>query len=819
MRLIDDRLSRESTLLVVAPSGYGKTAAVSEWASTHPGRVAWLTLGPFATNPARVGVEALRALQELAIGGAADLRPLLEIDPDAIDPAELPELLRNAVDAADSPVYLVVDDAHRAQDRIREGLIGALMEQDDDRLGLVLAGTSHLELSLSRLALGRPQVVVRAQELAFDLAEVRASIDRLGLDVDPEAVFAETQGWPIAVRLVQLAGVHPDETLMRKYVSDHLLSSVPEDLAQFALTTSVCDALTPELAAAVTGREDSAELLERCVRLGLFIDRYDVPDGSLFRWHSVFARQCRAILVAEDPDRHRAACAAAAASVEHRDPIGAAHYLRRAGDTAGAVRMMMAHWLELFIGERVHALNEWCASLPSPFDDDPRVLLIKACAQDLIGARDVAQIAFARADARAELLDDRAEYDSVRAIAALQLTDDRDELADATARVHIDLAAEPGAAGRSRAAATYLLGFAELRHRRAPDRAVQLLTCAAVEADAVGDRRIADRARGQLAFAHAWTGDLRRARSVLAKHTGTADDEAWTAYAGAVAGVATTKGSLAYWGGDFDAGMTEFAKAIREGSAPISFSGVARMMMAYTAAASRDSQACQRAARELQAIPQRMIQGVDWSVFRHTAVAALHEAAGNRAQALKIVDRYARAEDLPLAMVLLSGIAVRAGNFPLASGMLARQERYMGISYVSAARLSVDAQLHWQRGKEQQAHDLVEQALDVAAPEEIRRVFSGAGVPMRQLLAEHLAWGTRHESFTSECLAPRRASGPFDSLSEREGAVFSQLRTTKTMQEIADALGVSINTVKTHQRSIYRKLGVANRRDAVRRFS
>lgn len=819
MRLIDDRMRHDSTQLVVAPNGYGKTAAVSEWAATHPGRVAWLTLGPFASDPTRVGVEALRALQELAIAGAADLRPLLDIAPDTVDAASLPELLADALDDAASPVYLVVDDAHRAEDRIREGLIGALLEQEIDRLGLILVGTGPLELSLTRFALGRPQLVLRADDLAFDLAEVRANVDRLGLDADPETVFAETRGWPIAVHLVQLAGVHPEDTLMRKYVSDHLLASVPDELAQFALATSVCDVLTPDLTAAVTGRDDCADLLERCVRMGLFIDRYDTPDGSLYRWHSVFARQCREILAADDPERHRAACLAAAASVEYRDPLGAADYLRRAGDPGAEVRMVLAHWLELIVDERVHALTAWCSSLPHPFDDDPRVLIVKACSQDLIGARDVAQLAFARADVQAEQLDDRAEYDAVRGLATLQLTDDRDELAAAAAQVRADLAVEPGLSARSRAAATYLLGFAELRHRRAPDSAVQLLTCAAVDADAAGNRSMADRARGQLAYVRAWTGELRRAQADLDKRTRAPDGDAWTRYAGASSAADTTAGSIAFWRDDFDTAMAEFARAIRDGSAPVSFSGIARMMMAYTAAASRDAQACQRAARELQAIPNQTMQGVAWSVFRHTALAALHEAAGNREQALRIVDRYADAEDLPLAMVLLGGIAVRAGKVELASGMLAAQERYTGISYVGAARFAVDAQLHWQRGKEEVAHDLVEQALDVAAPEGIRRVFSGAGVPMRQMLAEHVAWGTRHEAFISACLSPRRASGPFDSLSEREGAVFSQLRTTKTMQEIAEALGVSINTVKTHQRSIYRKLGVANRRDAVRRFS
>ncbi|WP_238439263.1 helix-turn-helix domain-containing protein, partial [Frankia nepalensis] len=56
-----------------------------------------------------------------------------------------------------------------------------------------------------------------------------------------------------------------------------------------------------------------------------------------------------------------------------------------------------------------------------------------------------------------------------------------------------------------------------------------------------------------------------------------------------------------------------------------------------------------------------------------------------------------------------------------------------------------------------------------------------------------------------------------DRLSDRELAVLSYLPTMLTTAEIAAELYVSVNTVKTHLKSIYRKLDVARRRDAVHR--
>ena len=71
-------------------------------------------------------------------------------------------------------------------------------------------------------------------------------------------------------------------------------------------------------------------------------------------------------------------------------------------------------------------------------------------------------------------------------------------------------------------------------------------------------------------------------------------------------------------------------------------------------------------------------------------------------------------------------------------------------------------------------------------------------------------------------LAPshRATQTPYEeNLSERELAVLRLLATELTQREIGDALYVSVNTVKTHVKSIFRKLDVATRPDAVARAS
>lgn len=134
---------------------------------------------------------------------------------------------------------------------------------------------------------------------------------------------------------------------------------------------------------------------------------------------------------------------------------------------------------------------------------------------------------------------------------------------------------------------------------------------------------------------------------------------------------------------------------------------------------------------------------------------------------------------------------------------------------VAALQAAVHAS---ERGRPGPAHAHLEGGLEVAAQH-------GAVLPLvprddaaRRLLAAHLAWGTRHGALVRRVLTLPRAApsdGP-GALTERESEVLACLRADMSASEIAEALVVSVNTVKTHQRGLYRKLGVTDRRGAVR---
>ncbi|MET8912307.1 LuxR C-terminal-related transcriptional regulator [Micromonospora sp. NPDC004551] len=143
----------------------------------------------------------------------------------------------------------------------------------------------------------------------------------------------------------------------------------------------------------------------------------------------------------------------------------------------------------------------------------------------------------------------------------------------------------------------------------------------------------------------------------------------------------------------------------------------------------------------------------------------------------------------------------------------------------------LDAVLTGAAGDDRRAGRILEQVLDLAEPEGFRRVFTRAEPAVRDLLAAHLDAGTAHWATVNDLVrgaderradeSPERPSGPErtldEPLTERELTILRYLQSILSNVEIAGELSLSVNTVKTHVRNIYRKLDATRRREAVRR--
>lgn len=511
----------------------------------------------------------------------------------------------------------------------------------------------------------------------------------------------------------------------------------------------------------MTGRPDAAALLETCVRLGLFRDRFEGPHGVVYRWHASFARRCAEIL---DIDAERAAGChrRAAAALQATDPTASITHSLHASDFLTARETLLHHWLGLVVGARADEVECTAMLMLRRTPDDAQVLLVRACASDVLGDHRVARALFRRAEAMIGRSGDDDEP-AVLQIARLFIADERAEVAEASAKVQqMPLDADSTDLG-DRAALNYLLGWTEIRHRGNPMVPLEYFSAAAREAQSLGDRELAKRALGHLAFGQTWAGHLIEARPSLIAVRGAEDvGLPWSTYAGGSAAAAA--GYVSYWSGELDEAVREFGTVIANGGSDRSFTNVARMMIAYAAAESGDVSACRRAAIGIQEIPLEVVHGVSWPAFRESSVALLEEAVGRTDRAMRIARKYIQCPDLPDVDVALAGVLRRAGDYATALEMLRAPRVFAEVSYVKSATLLTAALLRRQAGHHDQAHELCEAGVAVASGENIRLLFGPRETAVRKLLGEHVHFGTQFEDFIGRCLAKGSAGSLVDAL-------------------------------------------------------
>ncbi|NBE84710.1 AAA family ATPase [Micromonospora sp. NEAU-HG-1] len=183
----------------------------------------------------------------------------------------------------------------------------------------------------------------------------------------------------------------------------------------------------------------------------------------------------------------------------------------------------------------------------------------------------------------------------------------------------------------------------------------------------------------------------------------------------------------------------------------------------------------------------------------------------------------------PALAVALARIELRAGDARAAGYALPDWDGPDAAAWPLSVRLDAGvlaALLARRAGDERRAGRLLERALELAEPDGYRRVFTRAEPGARDLLAAHLDSGTAYWPTVSDLVRaqesadrPDPASGRAleEPLTERELTILRYLQSILSNVEIAGELSLSVNTVKTHVRNIYRKLDATRRREAVRR--
>jgi LuxR family transcriptional regulator, maltose regulon positive regulatory protein len=846
--LLDEGAQGPLTLLA-APAGYGKTLLLASWAATDrpPGPVAWVTVGPDDAQPPTFWGHVLDALAATGIapaeGSPAGLDPRLDgghlfVRSLASWLAELP-----------APLVLVLDDLHEASGEAVATELRLLLRFAPPQLRLVVATRADPPLSLQRLRVAGQLREIREAELAFTRSEAGDLLGRQGVELSAgelEVLLRRTEGWAAGLRLAALTlREHPlpgrfvdelagDDRAIAGYLLEEVLAVQPPELRAFLLRTSVPDRICGGLADALTGGADGAEVLARLEREHVFT-MASGPGRDWYRYHPLFAELLRAELRHERPedlpDLHRKAAGWQAANGL---PAEAVRSALAAGDPDRAIVLLTDGCLPLLVEGQAAALTGLLARLPAErMRANPELAAVAALGRLALGELE-------EADAWLGL----AETGAARAGAALSLA------RLWRARLAGDAAAARAAAGPlldrggdaawerlaqpddRRTLALALLGMAELWDGQLEEAAGHLEQAVA-DAARTGRELVELDATAHLAVLEALRGNLGRAVELGRRAVGWARRGRWPAAPVACAELAIA--GAAYYRDELGPAAAALARATRAAGRD-RMAALGTAILAAFLATGPDDQAAALARLDaaVAAIgdrPPRLLAG-----GARAARARLLAATGDDTAAMATLDEDADGRE-PVEAVGLARLQLARGEpaaavatlAPLLAGAPGGPPAAQPSLTIEASL--VDAAATQELGDHDAAARSLRRALVLAGPEGFRRAFVEGGTPVRALLVDHLHRERSHRALADTLLARLRdttgatsspaaaaaAAALVEPLSEREQVVLRYLPSTLSAAEIADELFVSLNTVKTHIKSIYRKLDTNRRWDAVKR--
>ena len=702
-RVVSRLIAQPSPVVtLIAPPGYGKTTVLAQWAAHERRPVAWLTLDDLDNDP----VVLVRSL------GAA-LSRIGPMDPsvtrghahsqERILGASIPRLVSNVYRWGEAAL-LILDDAHRIENRTSLDALTALLDHLPSNLSVAVAGRAEPALPFARLRARRDLLEIGTDALALDVEETAALARATGCVLDDESLrelHRRTEGWPVGTYLAALAcqrtgrdagvsiAVSGGDHYIASYLASELGRALGEEDLQFLTRTAVVEMVTPRLAEVLSDMPDAGPRLASLAGRQLLIQEVSQRPKA-FRYHNLLRDFLRAEL-------------------DRREPGAAGHLHRRAATWYRDAGMLDAAVEQALAGGDLDEAASLIGTAGPPLSDRGHLAVIERWLGRLTPTDFRRHAPVAVLAAWVHLLAGRPAETLVMASIA---------------------EADDARTGRA-ANAPFESQWAMLRAVMCPDGPRRMLADASLALDlARPDSQWRADALWLLGSAHVLLGDLDTADAILGEAVADAE---------------------------YGAGLTPGAWA---------------------------------------SLATIRIRRGDW------------EGAGVAAEdAYRRLVGYQYEDLLPALTVFAVGarVATHRGDLDLARNLLVRAQLVRPLASHAAPWISVEALLHLARAY-----------LGMSDP-------AGAQIALReaeQIVRRRPALG----SLTAELLEIRRQlSGSTSTLvgsstlTNAELRILPLLPTYLSFQEIADRLGVSRNTVKTHAMSIYGKVWATSRGEAVER--
>jgi LuxR family transcriptional regulator, maltose regulon positive regulatory protein len=314
--------------VIKAPAGLGKTSLASAWAEQlgqNGHSVAWLTIDSDDDEATRFLFYVSQALQHACQGVGLGATELI-LENNLIDPQAVLSSLINDLAELDDEVYLFLEDYHWLNDRRIHQAVAYFLRHAPSHCHVVITTRAEPSLPLATFRAQNQLLEIDALALRFDQQETQAFIEHTrpgALEfADVQLLQRKTEGWPAALRIIASmpSQFRPD---LKEYVRNlsglqrpiatyfaELLDGLSTELVEFMLRTAILDRLSGPLCEAVTGASSGRTILATLAQRQLLLTPLD-NEGAWYRYHMLLVEYLRHRLEAdrgiEIPELHRRA--------------------------------------------------------------------------------------------------------------------------------------------------------------------------------------------------------------------------------------------------------------------------------------------------------------------------------------------------------------------------------------------------------------------------------------------------------------------------------------------------------------------------------
>ena len=843
-------MTARKVTVISAPAGSGKTSLLRAWAGRpDPGhRLAVVPVRRDQHDAQLFWLDLLNGVRQ-ASGTTPDEPPAAT--PDFNGRAMVDRVLTELAEQR-GRVVLVIDDIHELASTEALAHLTRLLANLPPLAHAIVSTRRDLWLGLHQLRLADELAEIRATDLRFSQRETRELLEASGVTLSEAGVallHQRTEGWAAGLRLAALSLTgHPDpERFVTEFtgtdrtVADYLLAEMldrqPGEVRDLLLRSSLLDRVNGELADLLTGRPGSERILLELEDANAFVVSLD-PGRTWFRFHHLFADLLRLELRRTIPEQlpvlHRQA---AAWFAQHSHVVEAVRHTQAAAAWPDAARLLADHSFSLMLDGQARTIQVLLRAFPPGAAADPELALVRATSELVQGHLDEAAAHLAVAETHAETIPPDRRRRLRVAITSLQLglTRRRGHLAGVVEQAGFLDSPVTGPSDEDialgsdlRAVALMNLGTVEAWSLALPEAERHLREGAAL-AQQIGHPYLEVSCLSELGFASKSQPVAITQRRCL-EAIALARRHGWGTEPVIVPALLTLAASMIYTG-DYDEGerwLQLTAQALEADAGPgirllaHIVSGMLQAGRGRLQEAAGEFGAAESLRSQLTGSHAQANQVTGWLLATRARLGMTGEA---RAALAAMADDRAGAGEIRNA----SAVICLADGDP-AGALGAVREVLNGTAPVTGYVTVVEAQLlaglaYRALGDRRAADQSAERALALAEADRLVLPFAMTG--SRELLEDLPRHETAHAALLTDIIdllrgssavaGDRRPSPPAEELSPGELRVLRYLPTNLSRPEIATVLSVSVNTVSTHIRSIYAKLGAEDRSAAVHR--